>query len=97
MARNPKAHRFGAVARGLANVGLPGRLRFSRIAGLLPAGARAEFERERAKAAHCPAHGELADPAVFLIGEGAAQRVAFACPWCSGPELLAEWEREGAS
>lgn len=97
MAANKKAHRFGSIFRGAGSLGEPGRLRFSRIAGLLPPDARAEFERERAIASHCPEHGELVDPAILLCGEGADQRVAFVCPWCSGPEILSQWEKEGAS
>lgn len=97
MAAKKTAHRFGVIARGVADLGQEGRLRYSRLAGLLPPEARAEFERERALAAHCPEHGEIRDPAIFLAGEGAEKRVAFICPWCSGPELLAQWEKEGAS
>ena len=39
---------------------------------------------------NCAVHGELVDPIVGLIGE----QVAFICPWCSGPEMLAAWEAE---
>ncbi len=98
MAANKKPHRFGTIVDAIpAQPGLPERLRYSRVAGLLPPESRAEFERDRAKAAHCPKHGELTDPAIFIVGEGADRRVAFACPWCSGPDVLAQWEREGAS
>lgn len=98
MAANQKPHRFGEIVDAVpADGALPDRLRFSRIAGLLPPDARAEFERDRAKAAHCPEHGELADPAVFFVGAAADRRIAFACPRCSGSDVLAQWEREGMS
>ena len=97
MAANKSAHRFDQVAYARTPNGLPDRLRYSRIAGLLPPEARAVFDAERLKAARCPEHGLLDDPAVFTIGECGGERVAFACPWCSGSAVLAQWEREGAS
>lgn len=98
MAANKRPHRFEKIVDALPKTGtLPDRLRFSRMAGLLSPEARAEFERDRATAAHCPKHGELKDPAVFLVGEGSDRRVAFACPWCSGADVLSQWQKEGAS
>lgn len=98
MAKNSAAHSFGVVDRsGGVTLGEIGRLRYSRIAGLLPPEARAEFERDRLRAGRCPEHGLLDDPAILLVGEGAERRTAFACPFCSGPELRARWEAEGAS
>ena len=101
MAANKKPHRFGEIVSAIpvnnGQPGLPERMRCSRVAGLLPPESRAEFEADRAKAAHCPTHGELRDPAVFIAGEGADRRVAFICPHCSGADVLAQWEREGAS
>lgn len=40
----------------------------------------------------CPTHGYLHDPIVAIVGTS----VASICPWCSDPEVLAAWEREGA-
>lgn len=98
MTKNQKPHRFGEIVDAVPVDGcLPERLRYSSLAGRLPPELRAEFEADRAKAAHCPNHGPIADPVVFMVGEGAGRRVAFACPWCSGPDVLAAWEREGAS
>lgn len=58
--------------------------------------ALAEFESDKAKyGSDCPTHGTIEDPIIALAGEGAETRVAFACPWCSGPEILAAWEKEG--
>ncbi len=47
----------------------------------------------------CVTHGYLDDPAIFvgtLPGE-IAQRVIVACPLCSSPDLLAQWEAEQLS
>jgi hypothetical protein len=52
----------------------------------------AELERLRVEVgSRCERHGALADPIVFTAGE----QVAFCCPWCSDPAVLAAWEREG--
>lgn len=40
----------------------------------------------------CPVHGELKDPVIAKLGSG----VAFVCPWCSSPQILAAWEKEGS-
>ena len=44
----------------------------------------------------CPSHGELADPVVGLVrrADGETQ-LAFACPWCSTPQVREAWEQEG--
>lgn len=61
-----------------------------------PEEAVAEFERDKAKyGSECPTHGAIEDPVIGLVGSGADARVAFACPWCSGPEILKAWEQEG--
>lgn len=39
----------------------------------------------------CAIHGRLDDPIIALLGED----IAFACPWCSDPEVLKQWEAEG--
>jgi len=96
MAARKTAHRFGVIEH-VTGSHYSDLIRYTRVAGLLTPEARAEFEADRQKAAHCPKHGELRDPAVLLIGEGTERRVAFCCPHCSGPDLLAQWEREGAS
>lgn len=98
MLSSKKAQRFGSISYATLKDGrFPERLRYSRLVGLLPPEPRAEFERDRAKAAHCPKHGDLTDPAVFFVGVGAERRLAFACPWCSGSAIQAAWEKEGAS
>jgi len=79
------------------SLGAEGKLRYSRICGLLSPEGRAEFEAERKKAAHCRLHGELSDPACAITGEGEDRRIVFICPWCSGPAVLELWEKEGAS
>jgi hypothetical protein len=76
--------------------GLPQSVRFSTaMTALRRAGsdnAVAELERDRRECgSSCPQHGELKDPAIAILNG----RVAFICPWCSGGELLAAWEKEG--
>lgn len=44
---------------------------------------------------HCPHHGTLEDPVIGTLGTSAGVQVAFACPWCSGSEILAAWVKEG--
>ena len=41
----------------------------------------------------CAIHGRLDDPIIALLGPD----VAFACPWCSAPDVLKKWEAEGES
>lgn len=41
----------------------------------------------------CPTHGPITDPIVGML-DGS---LAFACPWCSGPAMLAAWQAEGPS
>lgn len=96
MAANKTAHQFEEQVQGTF-AAVPGLIRYSRILALLPMAARAEAERERLAAARCETHGQLEDPAIGLIGKGADQRVAYICPWCSAPAVLAQWEKEGAS
>ena len=97
MAANSKPHRFGETVAAVVDGEAPSMVRYSRALGRLTPEAREEFERDRAMAAHCAEHGALDDPAIFLIDVGSDQRVAFACPWCSGPEILAAWEKDGMS
>jgi hypothetical protein len=97
MAAKSAAHRFGETVQAVFADGRPELLRYSRMIGKLAPAVRAEAERERLIAARCETHGLLEDPAIALIGEGAGKRVAYICPWCSGPDILAQWEREGAS
>ncbi len=97
MTRTLRAHRFKAL--GAFAEGVPTVLRFSRArASLVADGASpealAELDRDKATAgSRCDTHGELEDPIVGLLGG----RVAFVCPWCSGPTILAAWEAEGRS
>jgi len=78
----PQSLRFSTYVRGMRAQGLEA--------------SAAEFEADKAKyGSSCPVHGELADPVIGMVGEGSTARVAFACPQCSGPEILAAWEKEG--
>jgi hypothetical protein len=54
-----------------------------------------ELERDAKIAAPwCQKCGrKIDDPVVGILGD----RVAFACPWCSSPEVLAAWEQEGGA
>lgn len=36
------------------------------------------------------------DPVMALATVDGERRVAFACPWCSSPEILKRWEAEGS-
>ncbi len=88
-------HGVFARREGITSVRYSTYLRELRKQGT-PADALAEFERDKAQfGSSCPEHGELADPIIGLVGEGKDARVAFACPWCSGSETLAAWEKEG--
>lgn len=73
----------------------PEIVRFSlAVRRLRAAGAHAaadELERDRVVAAVCNVHGRLPDPVICLVGE----RVAFACPDCSGALVKAQWLAEG--
>ena len=93
---NKRAHRFPGTVT-VTGIATPGLCRYSRLAGKLPPESKAELAGDLAKAGHCAEHGKLDDPAIMIIGEGEAARVAFICPWCSGPEIQEAWEREGAS
>jgi len=50
-----------------------------------------EFERDKTIGAVCPNHGIIEDPIIGILSD----RVAFACPWCSGATLFKTWEDEG--
>jgi hypothetical protein len=41
----------------------------------------------------CLEHGLLADPALGVL-DFAGSRLVVACPWCSGPDVLARWEAQ---
>lgn len=97
MAANNNPHHFGVIHNGTVLLPEFGRLRYSRIAKLLPPTAQVELEHDRVRAAHCPTHGALEDPAIMIVGSGKDGRVAFICPHCSGENLLSQWEREGLS
>ncbi|MHB8563340.1 MAG: hypothetical protein ACYDDA_05210 [Acidiferrobacteraceae bacterium] len=43
----------------------------------------------------CPEHGEIADPIVTISTLRGERELAFGCPWCSSPDVLEAWEREG--
>lgn len=88
--------KFGLFPAGIPGRDQPGKLRFSSaVSALRNQGALdtlAELERLRElHGKRCPTHGELKDPILAILGE----QVAFICPWCSGPEILAAWEAEG--
>ncbi len=92
--------KFEAPQVGMMS-GQPESVRFSTYLALLkkrgtPQAVLAEFERDQFfYGSNCPTHGELKDPVIGLVGTGPGMRVAFACPWCSSPEVLAAWEKEG--
>lgn len=77
--------------------GMPESFRFSTLRNALRrAGARdavAEFEKDQRECgSRCPVHGELSDPAIAIMPN---QQIAFICPWCSDPQILAAWKKEG--
>lgn len=77
--------------------GMPDRLRYSSLLSLLrastcPIDQIDDFIALKARVGSlCVVHGELKDPAIGRVGD----QVAFICPWCSGPEILAAWQAEG--
>jgi hypothetical protein len=86
---------FGKVKLGLFD-GEPEALRWSTFRRRLhDQGADdtiAKIEADRLVAGStCPTHGSLEDPIMGIL-DG---RVAFVCPWCSGPEIQAAYEAEG--
>ena len=91
-----KPVQFDRVKQGVFE-GPPGNLRLSHALKSLREqgnGAMAdELAQDAAKAApYCPTcERKLEDPVVGILG----QRVAFACPHCSGSAILAAWEAEG--
>lgn len=55
----------------------------------------AAFEADYEKfGSQCGTHGRIPDPIVGILVTTDGARVAFACPHCSGPEVLAAWENE---
>jgi hypothetical protein len=77
--------------------GLPESFRFSTwLRALRRAGnheAVAEFEKDQRECgSNCPTHGPLTDPAIAIMPN---KQVAFICPWCSSPDILAAWQKEG--
>jgi hypothetical protein len=76
---------------------MPGILRLSSALRRLRAQGHNEAAR-RVEASylevgqHCDVHGKLDDPILTIARP---DKVAFGCPWCSDPEVLAQWEREG--
>lgn len=98
--RPRKAHRFDRMETGvLTNPNAKGPVRMSTAARLLRAqgqeAAAAELEAEAKVAAPWCIRCErsLPDPVIAILSEGGG-RVAYACPWCSGPDILAAWEAE---
>lgn len=95
----PKTRVEGKPVTGYFSEGkTPGTLRLSTLlAKLKTMGEGGEHSYESIKRLHrevgdnCEVHGPLEDPIVGLYNE----QVAFICPWCSAPEMLAAWEAEG--
>lgn len=58
------------------------------------AGAALEQEVEEAGRT-CDTHGYLEDPVIFVDVGVPGNRVVVACPFCSSPEILAQWEAQG--
>lgn len=75
----PETVRFSTAVRGLRRQG------FEESALKLE-------ELKRLHGSSCAVHGTLEDP---IIGTVPHDQVAFGCPWCSGPDMLAAWEKEG--
>jgi hypothetical protein len=99
--RRVQAARFKKVAKAQF-VARPDFLRYSTsLSKLRAAGTSedkiAEYERAKEAAAICPEHGFVEDPIVGITMVRGFQEVAFACPWCSGSEMLERWEKEGLS
>lgn len=84
------------VKLGVFRDGVPDQVRYSTsLSALRMQGAdETAATLEKLKAEHgslCAVHGELKDPVIGILGD----QVAFVCPWCSGPEILAAWTAEG--
>lgn len=69
-------------------------LRALRKNGAEDIAARLEAEKGNF-GSHCPTHGFLEDPILGVTGEGDDRRAVFGCPFCSSPEVLALWRKEG--
>lgn len=83
--------------------GTPGIVRMSTAARMLREigrhGDASEIEREaRIAAPWCPQCGrKLEDPVVGMLNTPDGPRMVYACPHCSGPDILAQWEAEGST
>ena len=90
--------KFDRVKAGTISGTTPAAVRYSTAVRRARANGMSEenlaaLEADRKQfGASCPVHGELADPVIGIV-EGSM--VAFACPHCSGPEVLKAWEDEG--
>ena len=90
--------RFDKPKQGHFIEGMPDLLRYSSLLwrlrqGGCPQDQYDDFVALKARIGSlCAVHGELQDPIIGRVGN----EVAFVCPWCSSPEILAAWEREGS-
>jgi hypothetical protein len=77
---------------------MPETLRYSTLLQMLrkhgcPQDQYDDFVALKARVgSHCAVHGELKDP---VIAHAGGDQVAFICPHCSSPKILAAWEKEG--
>lgn len=63
-----------------------------------PAEKLKEFDADRERyGSACNVHGVLTDPVIGIIDSEEGPRIAFACPFCSGGEVLAAWKREATT
>ena len=81
-----------------ALVGTDGLIRWSKIQAHLAGVGEHELAKKVADDIErigrtCDTHGYLEDPIVFV--EPIKNQLIIACPFCSSPELLAQWEAQG--
>lgn len=93
MKKPTKTSMLGVFADGISPEGV---VRFSTIIRSLRRQgaedtARKLEEEQKAVGSYCALHGELTDPVIGLLED----RVAYACPWCSGEAVREAWEKEG--
>ena len=97
MGKKNKPHRFERLKVATMS-GAPAVVRMSTILRKLreeghdTEAAAVEDAAKAVLAGGCPNCGRAIDDPVVGVVPG---DVAFACPWCSSPEVLAIWQREG--
>lgn len=84
-----KQQREGALA-GSGPVRMSTAARMLREKGAEKAATELEAEAKIAAPWCQKCERKIEDPVIGILGD----RVAFVCPWCSAPEVLAKWEAE---